>query len=148
MFSLTPASSQWQVLETILGLKIPGLKTPALEICSLLQAGKQALKSRMGILLAELLLLCCDQRVGLDYWHGFPSPSLPTSSKSPQCPAGVCTDLLHDLLAHTGQAAMSLCGLLCLSYVTWVFRSYCSCAAIHEDVSSDVFINCFPTMSL
>lgn len=60
MFPLTHASSQWQVLETILGLKIPGLKNPALEICSLLQAGKQAVKSRMGILLAELLLFCHD----------------------------------------------------------------------------------------
>ena len=69
MFSLTRASSQWPVLETILGLKIPRPKNPALEICSLLQAGKQAVKRRMGILLAALLLLCRDQSgAGLLTW--------------------------------------------------------------------------------
>lgn len=61
MFSVTHPLSQLQVLEAILGLKITGLKNPALKICSLLQAGKQAVKSRMGILLAELSLLCRDQ---------------------------------------------------------------------------------------
>lgn len=67
--SLTRASNQWQVLETVRGLKTPGLKNPALEVCSLLQAGMQAVKSRARILLVELLLSCHNQSgAGLLMW--------------------------------------------------------------------------------
>lgn len=100
IFPLTPALSPWDCFRSY----ISGLKNSDLEICFFLRA----VKSRMGILMVVLLLLCRAQsRAELLTCFFF---SLTTnSSKSPPCPSGVCTDLLHDQLVH---------GWLCLSYVT------------------------------
>lgn len=138
IFSLTSALSLWQILETILGLKICRLKSLALEICFCLQAGKQVVKEEWdvaGSCWPESYCSGVTVIVELDYWHNFPSSSLPTSSKSPPCPSGVCISLLHARLAGTGHAAVSLCGL-CLTWVTRVLSSYCLCAGTHKDVLS------------
>lgn len=150
IFSLTSALSLWQILEIILGLKI-WIEKPCFRNL-LLPSGREANCEKKN---GDVAGSCWPKSycsgvtviVGLDYWHDFPSSLLPTSSKSPLCPSGVHTDLLRDRLAGTGQAAVSLCGL-CLTWVTWEFRSYCLCAAVPKDVLSHVFLNCFPTMSL